>query len=828
MSRPNNAFAKTKTKFVIGYILFAAILISATIYTTIDVKNLITETDTNDEQSEKRACINSTLTHLFNAESHIGPMIIDTNDFHSYKEDIARASLDLERLKNYCSATHISQIDSIQDLMIEKEQTLVELMRLTNQDELELIYNKNLLGIIDDNKGVKEYEKIVSTKTIKQDTIIEPRKRKRMNFFRRFFLLFSREEADTTLLTYSSEEIIRDSLIRHYNPADSLYSFLNEIKQTLLEEKKEIDKELTENVIELRKKNNSITLSIKQILKNIETEGEKEYEEILKLREERFKKISKQLLTAIIIAVILIIIFTYIISNDITKSKKYRLELEKSNNYMQKLLNDKEKLMLSISHDMKAPLGSTIGYIELMNSTTLNERQRYYLQNMQKSSEEILQLISNILENEQLSKGVFELNLIPFSIKELFDDIHNSFLPIAEKKGVKLHYKCLFNMDSKFIGDPLRIKQIVNNLLSNAFKFTDTGEISLLVENTNAPQNNQNVKIVVKDSGLGIPKSSQALIFEEFSRIKNKGKENIEGVGLGLSIVKKLVDLQKGRIELKSKSGEGSEFTIYLPLEKQKSDLNIKTTRTEPIRALVVDDDETQLILISEILKKAETEVTTSTSADSALKQLESHTFDIVFTDIQMPDINGFDFVKQIRNSTIKKVYEIPIIALSARADISDEEMKQRGFTSFLTKPYSAQKLIQTLNTYLSISQSLSSHTTTNEGNNNYQNLLSFACGDKEAEIEILTSFVKESKKGIDELLEKCNNKEFDRCKEIAHKLRPLFLSIEETIIASNLGKLEVSDNWEEAECIDIKDTIEEALAALEKAEQYLNQMREK
>jgi signal transduction histidine kinase/DNA-binding response OmpR family regulator len=828
MSRPNNAFAKTKTKFVIGYILFAAILISATIYTTIDVKNLITETDTNDEQSEKRACINSTLTHLFNAESHIGPMIIDTNDFHSYKEDIARASLDLERLKNYCSATHISQIDSIQDLMIEKEQTLVELMRLTNQDELELIYNKNLLGIIDDNKGVKEYEKIVSTKTIKQDTIIEPRKRKRMNFFRRFFLLFSREEADTTLLTYSSEEIIRDSLIRHYNPADSLYSFLNEIKQTLLEEKKEIDKELTENVIELRKKNNSITLSIKQILKNIETEGEKEYEEILKLREERFKKISKQLLTAIIIAVILIIIFTYIISNDITKSKKYRLELEKSNNYMQKLLNDKEKLMLSISHDMKAPLGSTIGYIELMNSTTLNERQRYYLQNMQKSSEEILQLISNILENEQLSKGVFELNLIPFSIKELFDDIHISFLPIAEKKGVKLHYKCLFNMDSKFIGDPLRIKQIVNNLLSNAFKFTDTGEISLLVENTNAPQNNQNVKIVVKDSGLGIPKSSQALIFEEFSRIKNKGKENIEGVGLGLSIVKKLVDLQKGRIELKSKSGEGSEFTIYLPLEKQKSDLNIKTTRTEPIRALVVDDDETQLILISEILKKAETDVTTSTSADSALKQLESNTFDIVFTDIQMPDINGFDFVKQIRNSTIKKVYEIPIIALSARADISDEEMKQRGFTSFLTKPYSAQKLIQTLNTYLSISQSLSSHTTTNEGNNNYQNLLSFACGDKEAEIEILTSFVKESKKGIDELLEKCNDKEFDRCKEIAHKLRPLFLSIEETIIASNLGKLEVSDNWEDAECIDIKDTIEEALAALEKAEQYLNQMREK
>ena len=250
MSRPNNAFAKTKTKFVIGYILFAAILISATIYTTIDVKNLITETDTNDEQSEKRACINSTLTHLFNAESHIGPMIIDTNDFHSYKKDIAKASLDLERLKNYCSATHISQIDSIQDLMIEKEQTLVELMRLTNQDELELIYNKNLLGIIDDNKGVKEYEKIISTKTIKQDTIIEPRKRKRMNFFRRFFLLFSREEADTTLLTYSSEEIIRDSLIQHYNPTDSIYSFLNEIKQTLLEKKKDIDKELTENVIE--------------------------------------------------------------------------------------------------------------------------------------------------------------------------------------------------------------------------------------------------------------------------------------------------------------------------------------------------------------------------------------------------------------------------------------------------------------------------------------------------------------------------------------------------------------------------------------------------
>lgn len=825
MSEPNKAFAKTKTKIITGYLLFAAILISATIYTTIDVKNLIDETDTNDLQIEKRACINSTLTHLFNAESHIGPMIIDTNDFHIYKEESKNILLDLDRLKNYCSDTHIYQIDSIKQLMDEKEQTLIELMRLTNQDELELIYNKNLLGVIEENKGIKEYEKIVSTKTIRQDTIIEPRRRKRMNFFKRFFLLFSKEEADTTLLTFSSEEILHDTLIHHYNPTDSLFCFLNEIKQTLLEEKREIDRELTQNVINLRTKNNSITLSIKQILKNIEIEGEKEYEEIVKLREERFKKISKQLMIAIIIAVLLIIIFTFIISSDITKSKKYRTELEKSNNDMQKLLGEKENLMLSISHDMKAPLGSTIGYIELMNSTSLNERQRYYLQNMQKSSEEILQLISNILENEQLSKGAFELNLIPFAIRELFDDIHNSFVPVTQKKGVQFNYSCHFDADSKFIGDPLRIKQIVNNLLSNAVKFTDSGEISLLVENISNKSNSQTIKIVVKDTGPGIPKEFQSKVFEEFSRIKNKGKESIEGVGLGLSIVKKLVDLQKGKILLESKQGEGSKFTIYLPLEKQTTDLNKNITKSQTIRALVVDDDETQLILISEILKKAETETFTATNANSALKLLETQSFDIVFTDIQMPDISGFDFVKQIRNSTIKKVREIPIVALSARADISKEEMKQRGFTSFLTKPYSAQKLIQTLNEYLNTSKTLIIETSNNK-ENNYQNLLSFACGDKEAEIEILTSFIEETQKGLSELFEKLNSKDYNRCKEIAHKLRPLFLSIEETTIGSYWGKIEMMEEWDENENSNMKEAIEKASKILENAQEYLNQLK--
>ena len=823
MSKPNKVF--TKTKIIIGYLLFAAILISATVYTAIELKSLLNETDTNIEQAEKRICISNTLTHLFNAESHIGPMIIDTNDFYAYKKEAQNVLIDLEQLKKYCSENHISQIDSIKYLMQEKEITLKELMRLTNQDELELIYNKNLLGIIDNNKELKEFEKIVSTKTIRQDTIIEHKKRKRLNFFRRFFLLFAKEDPDTTLLTYSSEEILQDTLINSYNPIDSLQVFLNEIKHSLLKEKKNIDKKLTQNVIHLRTKNNSITISIKQILKNIEVEGEKEYEKILKLREERFKKISKQLITSIIIAVILIIIFTYIISLDITKSRRYRKELEESNEEMQRLLNEKEKLMLSISHDMKAPLGSTIGYIELMNSTSLNERQRYYLQNMQKSSEEILQLISNILENEQLTKGTFELNEIPFSIRELFDDIHNSFIPIIEKKGLKFNYQCDFDFNTKYIGDPLRIKQIVHNLLSNAVKFTEKGEVSLFIVRGKDNNNNHEIKITVKDSGLGIPKSYQTEIFNEFSRVKNNNKETIEGVGLGLSIVKKLVNLQGGNIQLESLIGKGSKFTIILPLEKQSEQNEIITKNPESIHVLVLDDDETQLILISEILKKGKIKATTSTKADKALELIENNNFDVLLTDIQMPNINGFDFVKEVRNSTKQKVKEIPIIALSARADITIEEMKKRGFNFFLTKPYSAQKLIQKINEAIPSCEIDVEYNSNEEINNNqYHNLLSFACGDKEAEIEILKSFIEETQKGVEELYEKINAQEIERCKEIAHKMKPLFLSIEENSIASNLGIIEKMDDWDREKTL-IETTIKDIKNALNKTEKHLNNL---
>lgn len=822
MSKTKSAFSKTKTKIITGYLLFAIILISATIYTTLDVKKLLDETDINERQVEKRACINSTLTHLFNAESHIGPMIIDTNDFYAYKLEAQKINNDLEHLINFCSATHKNQIDSIKALMTDKEKTLVELMRLTNQNELEDIYNKNLLGIIDENNELKEYEKIVSTKTVRQDTIIEHKKRKRMNFFRRFFLLFSKEEPDTTLLTYSSEEILHDTLIHHYNPTDTLLAFMNEIKFALIEEKKEIDKELTQNVINLRSKNNSITLSIKQILKNIEVEGEKEYEDMLQQREARFKQLTKKLIIAIFVAVILIIIFTYIISNDITKSKKYRRELEMSNKDMQKLLHDKEKLMLSISHDMKAPLGSTIGYIELMNSTSLNERQRYYLQNMQKSSEEILQLINNILENEQLTKGIFELNKIPFSIQELLDDIHNSFIPIAAKKGLTFTYLCQLEIDHKYMGDPLRIKQIIHNLLSNAIKFTDKGEITLKAEQRNKNSDIEQIRFIVKDTGYGIPESSQNQIFEEFSRIKNAGKENIEGVGLGLSIVKKLVELLNGEISLKSKKDEGTEFTIVLPLERQKHKEKKADGKIDDKRILVVDDDDTQLLLISEILKNTGAKTYTATRVQTALELIETEEFDIIFTDIQMPDINGFDFVKQIRNSSVKNARKIPIIALSARADLTEEDMKKRGFTSFLTKPYSANKLIQTLNTYLNYNiKSINK----DFHNNHYENLLSFACGDKDAEIEILKSFIEETKKGVDELKEKGDNNDIERCKAIAHKLRPLFLSIEEVSIGQTLGKLENLDVWTKNEIQDLQRTINEAEKSIQAVEEYLSRL---
>ena len=215
--------------------------------------------------------------------------------------------------------------------------------------------------------------------------------------------------------------------------------------------------------------------------------------------------------------------------------------------------------MLAITHDFKAPLGSIMGYTELLSRLTEDERQRFYLDNMKSSSEHLLKLVSDLLDFHRLDLNKAEVNRVTFNPSQLFEEIHVSFEPLTAAKGLTLQCHVAQELNGRYISDPLRLRQIVNNLLSNAVKFTPKGEIALT-----AKYDSSKLTIAISDTGKGMATEDRERIFQEFTRLS--GAQGEEGFGLGLSIVKKLVVLLEGTIDVQSKLGEGSCFTVILPL----------------------------------------------------------------------------------------------------------------------------------------------------------------------------------------------------------------------------------------------------------------------
>ena len=393
---------------------------------------------------------------------------------------------------------------------------------------------------------------------------------------------------------------------------------------------------------------------------------QKEVAEMLQNADDISKQLKKQDKNANIIAgiaigaVFLSAFFLILIMRDITRSNRYRRQLEEANKRAEDLLVAREKLMLAITHDFKAPLGSIMGYTELLSRLTEDERQRFYLDNMKSSSEHLLKLVSDLLDFHRLDLNKAEVNRIVFNPAQLFEEIRVCFEPLTAAKGLVLQCHIAPELSEKYISDPLRIQQIVNNLLSNAVKFTQQGKITLTVG-----YNASKLTIAVADTGKGMASEDRERIFQEFTRLP--GAQGEEGFGLGLSIVHKLVLLLEGTIDVQSTLGKGSCFTVVLPLfpvgksivenkpfgsriKKPSKDTDVSPEETDAvpvmkvIRVLLIDDDKIQLNLTAAMLKQHNIDAVCCEQLEELIEQLRSSTFDVLLTDIQMPAINGFDY----------------------------------------------------------------------------------------------------------------------------------------------------------------------------------------
>lgn len=776
-------------KVILGYIFFAVIAFGSIFYILSIIKGMSTDDGTEQEQREKKHLITRIIS-LLNESASVGQPIGMTDEyFELFNQTMDESLIYLDELRDVLTDSfHIQGVDTIDVLIENKRLNTTELYSIWKEMNKTKVYKAKPKTMALDTVTQVAVKEQVQTKT---DSVVIIRKKK--NFFKRLADAFVPPKQEVGVVVNTTSDLRTDTTHNISNQEEKQAALLKDFQDKLEKERKQFNYQLYDKATELRHNDVLINARINQILYAIEEEETITSMEKLANKQKLYKESARILGIVVIIAILVILGFVFIISRDISRSLYYRLQLEKAKQYAEELLVKQEKFMLTISHDIRAPMSSIIGYIELLLKRKPDERQRYYLENMVSSSNHILALVNDLLDFHRLDSGKMEIQKVAFNVKLLFDDIFLSFKPIADAKKIEFRMNIgKPGTDLTYSGDTIRIRQIVSNLLSNALKFTHTGKVILSVDVKDGV-----LDLSVHDTGPGIPEEEQNSIFGEFTRLKNEKKE---GFGLGLSITRKLIELMEGTISLESKLGEGSTFYVSIPLveiEKEtiaNTPTPSNTTESElkvnghTIKCLLVDDDPLQLALTEELLKQNAIEVETCVDPQKVLSLVENQSYDVVISDIQMPGLDGFELVKLIRASGIEGAADLPIVALSASVANEEDVYLKAGFTGFLNKPFTAKELVSVLNDLLATDFDQDMVL-------DFSSLTDFAEGDKEALNTILETFKKETSDNVELLKSTVNQLDREKASKVAHKMIPVFSMIGANHLVQRLRLLEKNDN---------------------------------
>ncbi|MBE5696045.1 MAG: response regulator [Bacteroides sp.] len=678
--------------------------------------------------------------------------------------------------------------DSLLTLLHEKDQNTIQMLRVLSEANDSLLSASEIEEIISEQDSVITQQRVQHRVITKRDSLITTPKKK--GFFKRLAEVFSPSKQDSAVLVNTSLEVATDTILQPTTSKDSLQQ---KIRMATEEKRLQRRKTIRRTSTKYQRMNTQLTARMDSLIKQYEEEMTLRARQDAELQQEVRMRSARIIGGIAVGAVLLSAFFLILIMRDISRSNRYRQQLEVANKRAEDLLVAREKLMLAITHDFKAPLGSIMGYTELLSRLTEDERQRFYLDNMKSSSEHLLKLVSDLLDFHRLDLNKAEVNRVTFNPSQLFDEIYVSFEPLTAAKGLALQCHVAPELNGRYISDPLRLRQIVNNLLSNAVKFTQKGEISLT-----AGYDSSKLTIAIADTGKGMALEDRERIFQEFTRLS--GAQGEEGFGLGLSIVKKLVTLLEGTIDVQSTLGKGSCFTVTLPLypvgksiaesestESENADITEESAVIPPmkvIRVLLIDDDKIQLNLTAAMLKQHGIDAVCCEQLEQLIEQLRSSVFDVLLTDIQMPAINGFDLVKLLRASNIPQAKTIPVIAVTARSEMDKAALHEHGFAGCLHKPFTVKELLMTVNEgQLSADEAHITEDMATAGIN-FSALTAYSEDDPEAASSIIQTFIEETGKNIERMQQALNDKEVDGIAAMAHKLLPLFTMIgaDETI----------------------------------------------
>lgn len=781
----------TSFKIALGYIALIGLLFGSIVYIYKQMELLTTQTELEESISNRRKTTHQIINHLYQAEI-IGQTLRSgkLDEYPAYKHAMQEARASIDSLQQMFNDT-IQQIrlDSVRMLLDEKEINIRLMLEAMRENPADKIYRQQIDQLIAQQDSLLSAPRVQKKVVTHQNTYTIHHKPKK--FFKRLAEVFSPGKSDSTKVNNVIQEVYTDTIEETYNPVDTIATILTDIQHKVFQTQQERQQMIDNRINLLRIAGSELNQRVTQILETIEEEEQKAIEN--RLNHEQFirNKAANAMATISIIAVILVTVFLFLILRDITRSNHYRKELEKAKLYAENLLIAREKLMLTITHDIKAPAGSIIGYIDLLIRLIQDKRQLFYLQNMKSSANHLLDLVTSLLDYHRLEAGKMDLHPVAFKPHQLFETVYTSFVPLAAKKGLQLVFNENISPELTLEGDPFRIRQIVENLLTNALKFTEKGSIEIGIDY----QGNQFI-FSITDTGCGMTLQEKEKIFQEFTRLRSA--QGQEGFGLGLSITKKLVELLKGKLTVESRPQYGSTFKVTMPLpsygqkiQPEQEQIKMSLPARRQIRILLVDDDKIQLNLTDAMIRNLFTGDNNITNLiirqceqpEEFFEWIKTENFDLVLTDIQMPAMNGFELLDTLRKQNVSQAGTIPVIAITARSDMDEKDFQAKGFAGCLHKPFNLSDLAAVISRYINITMKDTtdkSHQTKQKScQYNFKPLTEFSGDDQDAAEEIMTTFIQETQQNLGNIQKAVEHKDMTSLCKIAHKMLPIFSMIQ-------------------------------------------------
>lgn len=652
-----NVEGKLRAKITLGYIVILIVGISMAILLLHERKRMQQiETETEDIR-HARLDINA-VHHRIATLAILGESVIGWKKTDSTRYRILRLRTDslLQALKPHCrDYVRPTQIDMLRSLLADKETHLRHIMEaMERQNEADSLLVNHLPEVA---------RRATRVRTIKQ------KKSGLADFF---------GGKKTVQIIPSAKELHQFS--------DSL---------TALQRKQAA--EMDAYTDSLRTRNRTLNAQLDRLI----TELDRQAQEAFTQKERKIAEaqtVSVRLFTATISAAIILLFLSYLTihrelkRNADEKKKREKLigELQESNEANEKLIKLRRNLIQNVTHELRTPLTVISGNAELLLNDTEADSQLRHAQTIHDAAGRMAGMINNLLVYFRLDSGKETPSVKPFKLRSIAGTLETEFAPLAKNKG--LNFKIESETDEIVSGDRNRIISIGGNLLSNAIKFTKNGIVTL---STN--YKNDVFTLSVSDTGTGMTKEQQVRIFTPFERLGNAVTE--DGFGLGLAIVADTVKLLKGSIAVESEPGKGSRFTVSLPLPKAEETMatekaNAGHSTLSGCSVLAIDNNGMLLDMIKDMYKQSGVECDTCQSVDELTDLMRTKDYDLLITDLKMPEVNGYELLELLRTSEIGNSQTIPVVAATAAGYVEEEELIKKGFAAVLYKPYSIDELL--------------------------------------------------------------------------------------------------------------------------------------